>query len=74
MNISVDFNLATFKKHSKIIHEDGVTTASKLSVSELTEMIEIVEKFKRQTLVEGIITFFLLFFVYESWLMRGLPL
>ena len=24
-------------------------------------------------LVVGIVTFFLLFFVYESWLMRGLP-
>ena len=24
-------------------------------------------------LVVGIVTFFLLFFVYESWLMHGLP-
>ena len=37
--------------------------------------LEIVEglKMNGKILVVGIVSFFLLFFVYESWLMRGLP-
>jgi len=39
---SFDYELILFKKHSRIVHDDGVTTVSKLSVSELTSIIEIV--------------------------------
>ena len=39
---SFDYELISFKKHSRIVHDDGVTTVSKLSVSELTSIIEIV--------------------------------
>ena len=39
---SIDFELVSFKKHSRIVHEDGVTTLNKLSVSELTSIIEII--------------------------------
>ena len=40
-----DFELATFKKHSKIIHDDGVTVVRKLDASDLSSIIEIVENF-----------------------------
>ena len=39
---SIDFELVAFKKHSKIIHDEGVTIVSKLNVSNLTSIIEIV--------------------------------
>ena len=41
----------------------------------VVSMLEIVEglKMNGKILVVGIVSFFLLFFVYESWLMRGLP-
>ncbi|AII43364.1 hypothetical protein KR100_08320 [Synechococcus sp. KORDI-100] len=41
----------------------------------VVSMLEIVEglKMNGKILVVGIVAFFLLFFVYESWLMRGLP-
>ena len=41
----------------------------------VVSMLEIIEglKMNGKILVVGIVSFFLLFFVYESWLMRGLP-
>ena len=36
---TIDFKLTSFKRHSKIIHDDGVTTVSKIDVSDLPSII-----------------------------------
>ena len=39
---TIDFKLTSFKKHSKIIHDDGVTVVKGIGTSDLESAIEIV--------------------------------
>ena len=53
----------------------GYVMALVNGLDRVVSTLEIVEglKMNGKILVVGIVSFFLLFFVYESWLMRGLP-
>ena len=41
-DIYIDFKITSFKNHSKIIHDEGVTTVVKTDVSDLSSIIVII--------------------------------